>query len=152
MTQRMPMPGPQLVPGDADAPLAPSPVPARGERPLSEIVVELWENTEKLIRQEIALASTELDSKLDRTKKEAAIFAAGGAVLYAGLLTLVAALVLLLGNVVDLWLAALIVGLAVSGTGYALVRRSPPSPQDLVPTRTIASVKQDVRTFTEAAK
>jgi hypothetical protein len=129
-----------------------SPTAIKSERPLSEIVVELWENTEKLIRQELALASTEVDAKLDRAKKEATIFAAGGAVLYAGLLTLVAALVLLLGNVVEPWLAALIVGVVVSGVGYALVRRSPPSPSDLVPNRAIASVKQDVRTFTEATK
>lgn len=144
MTQRMP--------GEPGAPLGTPVVTGKAERPLSEIVVELWENTEKLIRQEVALASAEVDTKLDRVKKEVALFATGGAVLYAGLLTLVAAAVLLLGNVVDLWLAALIVGVVISGIGYALVRRSPPSPGELIPTRTIASVKQDVRTFTEAVK
>jgi hypothetical protein len=115
-------------------------------------VVELWANSEKLVRQELALASNELDAKLDRAKKEVGVIATGGAVLYAGVLTLVGALVLLLGTVIALWLAASIVGAVVTTVGFAMARRSRPSASELVPTRTIASVKQDVRTFTEAAK
>ena len=122
------------------------------ERPLQEIVVELWENSEKLVRQELALASTELDSKLGRAKVELGAFALGGAVLYAGLLALVAAAILLLGHAVALWLAALIVGAVVSGIGYGLVRRGPPKPAELMPTQTMQSVKQDVKTFKEATK
>lgn len=119
---------------------------------MSEVVTDLWENGQKLVRQEFALASSEIDTKLDRAKKEVAVIATGGAVLYAGVLTLVGALVLLLGTVIALWLAALVVGLLVTGIGFAMARRTPPSPGDIVPTRTIASVKKDVRTFTEAAK
>jgi hypothetical protein len=141
----------QRLPSDPSLPAVP-PLPGKPERPLNEIVVELWENTEKLIRQELALASSEIDTKLDRAKKEGAMFAASGVILHAGLLTLIAALVLLLGNAIDLWLSALIVGVVVGGVGYALSRRKPPSPGELMPTRTIASVKQDVRTFTEATK
>jgi hypothetical protein len=129
-----------------------TPAPGHAERPLNEIVVELWQNTEKLVRQELALASTELDSKLGRAKVELGAFALGGAVLYAGLLALVAAAILLLGHAVSLWLAALIVGAVVSGIGYGLVRRGPPTPAELVPTQTMQSLKQDVKTFKEAAK
>jgi putative superfamily III holin-X len=142
----------QRLPGDPVLPLVPPVLPSKGERPLSEIVSELWQNAEKLIRQEIALGSSEIETKLDRAKKELGVIATGGAVLYAGVLTLVAALVLLLGTVIALWLAALIIGAVVTGVGFAMARRTPPSPSELVPTQTMASVKQDVRTFTEAAK
>lgn len=140
------------MPGEPGTSLAPPTLPGKGERALSEIVSELWQNAEKLIRQEIALGRSEIETKLDRAKKEIAVIATGGAVLYAGVLTLVAALVLLLATVIALWLSALIIGAVVSGIGFAMARRTPPSPSELVPTRTMASVEQDVRTFTEAAK
>lgn len=140
------------MPGDHGTPLVPPTLPGKVERPLSEIVSELWQNAEKLIRQEIALGSSEIETKLERAKKEIGVIATGGAVLYAGVLTLVAALVLLLGTVIALWLSALIIGVLVTGVGFVMARRTPPSPSELMPTRTMASVKQDVRTFTEAAK
>lgn len=125
---------------------------SRGERPIGEIVVELWENTEKLVRQEITLASTELEGKMNRAKREVGAVAIGGAVLYAGVLALMAALVLLLAQAMPHWLSALLVGVLCAGGGYFMVRKNQPNPAELTPRRTIESIKQDVRTFTEATK
>lgn len=105
--------------------LRPTNVPARDDeqRPLGTIIAELWENTEQLARQEIKLGLSQLDDRVDHIKADLTRVTLGGAVLYAGLLSLVAAVVLLLAKVVDPWLAALITGAAVSITGYALLMR-----------------------------
>lgn len=116
--------------------LRPTTVSGRGEdtRPLGTIVAELWENTEQLARQEIRyglaqvderveLLKTEVDERVDRIKGDLTRVTLGGAVLYAGLLCVVAAIALLLAKVVDPWLAALITGVAVAGTGFALLQR-----------------------------
>jgi len=129
--------------------------PARGEeRPVGEIVGELWENTEKLVRQELELGLAELDRKVTRLKADAAMAAVGGSVLYAGVLTLVAAVVLLLSKAVDPWLAALIVGVVVSGIGFALIQRGKKDLEsaELKPELTMRSVERTAHTFKEAVK
>ena len=129
--------------------------PARGEeRPVGEIIGELWENTEKLVRQEMELGLAELDRKATRLKADVTMAAVGGSVLYAGVLTLVAAVVLLLSKAVDPWLAALIVGVAVSGIGFMLVQRGKKDMEsvDLKPEQTIRSVERTAHTFKEAVK
>jgi hypothetical protein len=129
--------------------------PARGEeRPVGEIIGELWENTEKLVRQEMELGLAELDRKATRLKADVTMAAVGGSVLYAGVLTLVAAVVLLLSKAVDPWLAALIVGVAVSGIGFMLVQRGKKDMEavDMKPEQTIRSVERSAHTFKEAVK
>jgi hypothetical protein len=120
------------------------------DRPLQEVVVELWENAEKLLRQEVALASSELDQKINRLKRELVGAAIGGAVLHAGVLALVAALTLLLSKALEPYLAAFIVAVAAGVVGIVLLSRSKPDVQELVPERSIESLKKDVQTFTEA--
>jgi hypothetical protein len=125
----------------------------KSEPPLKEVLVDLWENTEKLLRQEAALASAELDTKIKRLKVEVVTMAVGGAILYAGLLAAVAALILLLSLAVEPWLAALIVAGVAMLAGYMLLKREPkPSGETLMPERTIESVKKDVQAFTEISK
>lgn len=74
-----------------------------------------------LVRQEIALASAEVSRTIRTLVASAASVAIGGLVLYAGALVLLAAAVLGLSNLVEPWLAALIVGLAVGVVGYFMV-------------------------------
>lgn len=141
-----------------DRPFAGSPPvpgsPVRdGEPAFKDVVVDLWQNTEKLLRQEMALASAELDVKAKKLKTEVGAIAIGGAVLHAALLAFVAAVILLLANVMDAWLAALIVAVAAGITGYFLVKRSQNlSAKDVTPTRTIGSIQHDMQTFKEALK
>jgi hypothetical protein len=90
------------------------------ERQVGAIVADVWENAEKLVRQELELGLAELDRRVDKLKIGLVSATIGGAVLYAGLLTLLAAVVLGLSNVMAPWLAALIVGLVVTGVGAAM--------------------------------
>src|SRR5690606_13668171 len=125
-----------------------------GEEPsVRELLVELWHNTEKLVRQEIALARTELEVKAKKWKGELSGGAIAAALLVCGGLALVAALILLLGTFLAAWLAALLVGVVFAGAGYAMLRKHPKiSGEDVKPTRTIRSVQQDARTFKEATR
>jgi hypothetical protein len=99
--------------------LAPrEPSATSSERPIGAIVTELYENTEMLIRNELSLGLKELEHKSQEMKTQATRITAGGALLYTGLMTLVVAATVLLWKVLDLWLAAAIVGVALCVCGY----------------------------------
>jgi uncharacterized membrane protein YqjE len=121
------------------------------DRSLGELFKELVQEVTTLVRQEMALAKTEMSQKAGRMGKHIAFLAAGGAVAYAGLLALVAAAVLLLAQLgMTWWLAALLVGVVVAGVGGALVMSglNALKHEDLSPRETMESleeVKEDLR-------
>jgi hypothetical protein len=117
----------------------------RDEQSLGELFAQLAHETSTLVRQEVTLAKTELAQKAAQVGRDAGILGVGGAIAYAGLLAVVAALILLLGQVIPLWLSALIVGLVVAGAGYALIQRglSALKRANLTPQETIATLKED---------
>jgi hypothetical protein len=122
------------------------------EQPLKEVLVELWENTEKLVRQEIQLARTELDVKTRKLKTEIVAAAIAGGLLLCGVLSLVAAIILLLALAIPAWAAALVVGVVAVGGGYALLQAKKPNPSELIPERTLQNLERDVQTFRESTK
>src|SRR5690348_6596943 len=94
------------------------------DRSLGDLFAELSRETTTLVRQEITLATTEMTQKATRASKDVGFLVVGGAVVYAGALAIVAAIVLILGQAgVPWWLSALIVGVVVAGAGYILIRR-----------------------------
>jgi Putative Actinobacterial Holin-X, holin superfamily III len=118
---------------------------ANRERPLGELFAELSRETGQLVRKEVELATTELTAKAKKTGAAAAVAAAGGALIHAGLLVLLAALVLGLAQVgVDPWLSAALVGVLATVVGYILVNkgRSQLRGTTLAPTQTIESLKE----------
>lgn len=122
------------------------------EPPLKDVLVELWENTEKLVRQELALASAELDAKAQKLKTEVAASALGAGLIVAGALSLVAAVILLLALAMPAWVAALLTSAVTAGGGYALLKAKRPSMADVTPQRSLQSLKKDVQTFTESTR
>jgi len=120
--------------------------PQREERSIGELFASLAADTSNLVRQEVQLAKTELTQKATSAGKDVGMIAAGGAVAYAGLLALLAALVIGLDAVLPLWLAALIVGLIVVGVGYALIQSGLSSLKriDPAPRETLQTLKDDV--------
>lgn len=136
-------------------------------RSIGTIVNDLWEKTETLVRQEMKLGLTEaeekvevlkrdLDERLRRLKLEVAAKAVAAAVTIGGALALVAAIVLLLAEVMWPWLAALITGAVLSGAGVMMLKRpvklpEAPSPSELAPKRTIANVRADIHAIEEAS-
>jgi hypothetical protein len=111
-------------------------------RSLGELLTELSRETATLVRQEVALARTELTSNVARVRRHAVLIVAGGVIAYAGLLAIVAALVLVLIRLgVTPWLAALGAGIGVAVLGYVLLqqglaglKRDPITPEQTVDT------------------
>lgn len=115
-------------------------------RSLGELFGELASETSTLVRQEVQLAKTELTEKVTSAGRDAGMIGAGGALAYAGLLALLAAVVIGLGELIPLWLSALIVGLIVVGVGYALIQRGLTGLKHLdpAPRETMQTIKEDV--------
>jgi len=120
------------------------------DRPIADILKDLFEHAQVLAKQELQLAGAELDEKINKAKTDLTAPILGGAVLYAGLLSIVAALVLLLAQAMPGWLAALIVGGVIGGIGFALIKRA--SAPDAKFRRVPPNVQSDIQTFKEAIK
>ena len=125
-------------------------------RSISSLLRELRDETALLLRQEVALAKTELSEKAARTGRNAAYLAAGGAVACAGamlLLLAVTAAVAALLNTAGLewevwsWLAPLIVGGVVAVVGYGLLQKaiSTLKSESPVPEKTTQSLQENKR-------
>ncbi|MDP9368268.1 MAG: phage holin family protein [Chloroflexota bacterium] len=118
----------------------------RDDRSLGDLFAELTHETSTLVRQEVELARVELSQKVSRVGRDAASLAVGGALAYAGLLAIVAAVILGLGEAgLPWWLSALLVGVVIGGIGYVFVdrARSAIKEADLAPRRTAETLKEN---------
>lgn len=118
-----------------------------GEPSAAELVKQISEQTQRLVRQEIALARLEISGKAKHAGIGAGMLAGAAFVALFAAGTLIAMLVLLLATAVDAWLAALIVAAALFAlagilglTGKGQLARAAPA----APEQTIESVKADV--------
>jgi hypothetical protein len=101
----------------------------RDSRSIPELIRELSSEGADLVRQEVALAKTELSEKLDTYRSSMIAMAAGGGVLLAALLLLIQALsnglTALLAQGMDLeiavWLAPLILTVVVAAIGWGMI-------------------------------
>ena len=117
-------------------------------RSLGDLFKELSRETGTLVRKEVELATTEMSAKLSAAGTHAGTVAAGGALAHAGLLVLIAALVIGLTQLgVTPWLSALLVGLLTIGVGYLLVNRGLTNLRrtSVAPTKAIDSMKETAR-------
>ena len=118
---------------------------SRDDRSLGELFSELSRQTSTLIRQEVALAKVEMKQKGTEVGKDVGMMAAGGALAYAGLLALIATVIIILAEFMPWWLSALIVSLIVLGVGGMLVQRgmSALKQTSMAPEQTIETLKED---------
>jgi len=114
-------------------------------RSLGELFTELANETTTLVRQEIQLAKTEMTQKATRAGKDIGMIGAGGALAYAGLLAVIAAVIIGLGQLIPMWLSALIVGLVIVGVGYFMIQRGLTELKRIDPTprQTLETLKED---------
>jgi hypothetical protein len=118
---------------------------SRDDRSLGELFSELSRQTSTLIRQEVALAKAEMKQKGTEVGKDVGMMAAGGALAYAGLLALIATIIIVLAEFMPWWLSALIVSLVVLGIGGLLVQRGMNALKqtNMAPEQTIETLKED---------
>jgi uncharacterized membrane protein YqjE len=118
------------------------------ERPIGDLVSEFTSELSTLVREEMTLARVEIAGKAKQVRRGGMMVGMGAALGYAGLLGLLAALVIGLGQAgVPWWLSALIVALVVLAAAGALVMAGVRAmkPQNLVPRETVRSLREDTR-------
>lgn len=128
--------------------------PDPAEMSMGELVSSLSEQTSRLVRDEIRLATKELQAKGKHAGLGVGMFGGAGVVALYGVGALVTAGIGGLALVMDVWAAALIVAgvlFALAGvlalTGKKQVAQAvPPAPEQAV-----ASVKADIETVKESA-
>ena len=110
------------------------------------LLSRLFGDFTSLLRNEIALAKAELADSTTRAKVGLVALVGAVATLLAGSLVLVAALILGLAEVMEPWLAALIVGAAITVIGIVLMIAAKKKllPPHVEIDRTKASVRSDV--------
>jgi hypothetical protein len=125
------------------------------EKPLGELVQDLSRQTSTLIRQEMRLAQAELAEKGKHAGRGAGMFGGAGLVALYGVGALIAAAILGLATVLEPWIAATAIGVAllvIAGilalTGRKeLEEAGPPKPE-----QALDSVQQDIATVKARAK
>ena len=118
------------------------------ERSLGELFSELASETSTLVKQEGALAQTELTQKATKVGKNVGFLVVGGAVAYAALLAFVAGLIIILGNALDNhWLAAFIIGVIIAIAAVVMIMSalSALKATGLTPTQTVETIKEDAQ-------
>ncbi len=101
-----------------------TPVNTKGQRPISGLLGDVTRGMRELLREELRVARDEMGEKALDVGTDVGIIAAGGAVAYAGYLTVLGGAVDgLKGLGVPRWLAGMFVGAAAIGGGSALILR-----------------------------
>ena len=114
-------------------------------RPLGDLFGDLATDMSNLVRQEITLAKVELTQKAKYVGRNVGYLVIGGAIAYAAMLAIIAALNMLLAKYVPHWGSALIVGAVVGGIGWLLIGKAMAALQqtDLTPRETVETLKED---------
>ncbi|MDQ3750278.1 MAG: phage holin family protein [Acidobacteriota bacterium] len=125
------------------------------ERSLGDLFSELASETGTLVRQEVALAQTELTQKATSVGKNVGFLVVGGAVGYTALFVILAAVVIGLTQLIShlsgwqiitsAWIAAAIVGLIVGIVAYVLITNALAKLKntELTPNQTVETLKED---------
>lgn len=126
---------------------------ARVDPSAGELLVQLSEQTSRLVRDELRLAQAELKAAAKHAGMGAGLFGAAGVLALFGFGVLVATAVIALALVVPWWLAGLIVAVVLFATAgiAALVAKSQVQQVSPPVGRTAENVKQDLDEVKEAA-
>jgi|SRR5690348_14617951 len=119
----------------------------KDERSIGDLFSELATETSTLIRQEVALAQTEMTAKATKAGKNAGSLVLGGALGYAAFLVLLAAAVAVLSYWMPVWLAALIVAIVVGAIGSFMITAGLAKLRnmELAPRETVTTLKEDAK-------
>lgn len=123
-------------------------------RPLGDLFGDLASDMSNLVRQEVTLAKVEITQKAKHVSRNVGYLVIGGAVAYAALLAIIAAIIMLLARVVPHWGSALIVGAVVGAIGWLLISKAMSALQatDLTPRETVETLKEDATWMKEQIK
>jgi uncharacterized BrkB/YihY/UPF0761 family membrane protein len=114
-------------------------------KPLGDLFGDLATEMSNLVRQEVALARVEISQKAKYAGRNVGYLVVGGAVAYAALLAVLAAIIMLLDRVMPAWGAALLVGLVVAAISWILIGKAMSALQqmEVTPRETVETLKED---------
>lgn len=120
--------------------------------PLRELLRELVDDGQALLREEVRLAKAELREEGLKAARGGAAMGAGGAVLFAALLCFAATLVLLGATFMPAWLAAFIVTVLYAGAGVAALYTGKRRLAQARPGKAVQNIQEDKRWATETMR
>ncbi len=117
------------------------------ERSLGDLFSDLASETGNLVRQEVALAQVELTKKAASVGKNVGYLVVGGAVAYAAVLALIAAVIIGLSYFIPAWAAALVVSVIVGVVAFIMISSALAALKktDLSPRETVETLKEDAQ-------
>ena len=123
-------------------------------RPLGDLFGDLATEMSNLVRQEVALAKVEVAQKAKYVGRNVGYLVVGGAVAYAAVLAIVAAIIILMARVLPNWGATLLVGVVVGLIGWLLIGKALMALQnaELTPRETVETLKEDATWMKEQIK
>jgi|SRR5215204_2052418 len=115
------------------------------DKPLGDLFGDLASEMSNLVRQEVALAKVEVGQTAKHVGRNVGYLVIGGAVGYAALLAVIAAIIMLLDRVMPNWGAALLVGVLVAGISWLLIGKALAALQEteVTPRQTVETLKED---------
>jgi len=121
------------------------------EPSLSDLLSRLSDQASTLIRQEIRLAETEMTRKATKAGRNLAYIAAGAMVGMTAFYAIVAALILALAQVMDAWLATLLVAIVLVIVAALLIQYGLGKLKqiDPAPRRTIQTMRENKEWLSE---
>ena len=118
------------------------------EQSIGDLLKHLSEQMATLVRQELELAKAEMQQKGKRAGLGIGLIGGGGVLALAAVGALTATLILLLGEWMDAWIAALIVTVVYAAGAALLALRGKEKVSEAtppIPEETIDTVKEDVQ-------
>lgn len=124
--------------------------PQNDNRSIGQLFSDLVNETRTLIRQEVALAKTEVSDKAAWAARNAGIAAAGGLILLLGALPIIAGIIIALGHKIGYATSSFLVGILFLIAGAVMVMKAVKAfkSQPIAPTQT----KEQLKETTEWAK
>lgn len=118
-----------------------------------ELVSRLSQDVSRLVRDELRLAQVEVTGKAKKAGVGAGLLGASGVIALYGGGVLIATAILALALVLDAWLAALLVGvalLAIAGVAALIGKKRVTDAAPALPERAVENVKRDVEAVKQA--
>lgn len=129
----------------------------KDDRSLGDLFSELMKETSTLVRQEVALAQSELTRKAVTIGTQIGYLVVGGVVALLGVLALLAGVIIAVGQLIHrllgvtemtgAWISALVIGLIIAGIAAYLVTSALKTLREtsLAPRQTVDSLKEDAQ-------
>ena len=123
------------------------------DRSIGDLLKDLRDETTTLLRQEVALAKTEITEKVSKAARNTGYIGVGAVMAYLGLFFVLAAVTVALAMALDAmglgrhgwWLSPLMVGAVIGLVGWSMTKKgiNTLKEESLVPEKTVQSLQED---------